>query len=481
MSTPTPVIFDDGSKALVPQEKLSAALKDGGKVAQAMQFDDGSKAYVPLDRVHDAIHDGGMLIGAPPQPPKIDMQPAGITVPSAGRIPGQMNPGENVADRNVYEGLKAGATVGALPLAASAGLPALAGGVAGGAVGEVGGRAIAKSAGAGEFGQELAGDAGGVVGGVAGDMGGDFVGGKVAPYAKPVATALGKTFDIATFDRIGKIWDAWKELPEEIRARGPQFVDPGGKLPETPPQELLQARGLAEGAQAGVDPSAGLGKIPVSGQPEPRPVYPGASLPAKPPAEVAMAKPLASVGQPVPKPQAAALGELPIPAVQQAINELGPQASIGDLTDRANDIANGNTIPRTLSGESALRQVLTGQDNTNLLKIARGRGINVTQEAQLKPGVADGRIIGKIIDDFSPEELKEISDQFLENSRFRHAFGDIGPEAWKTMSLQTYFPDLKIPAAKLTRTAKAIASVPAPSDDLTGILQQSLAQAKARP
>lgn len=77
MSSPTPVIFDDGSKAMVPPEKLSAALKDGGKVAQAMQFDDGSKAYVTLDRVHDAIHDGGMLMGAPP--PKPAMAP----VPSA--------------------------------------------------------------------------------------------------------------------------------------------------------------------------------------------------------------------------------------------------------------------------------------------------------------------------------------------------------------------------------------------------------------
>jgi hypothetical protein len=41
------------------------------------------------------------------------------------------------------------------------------------------------------------------------------------------------------------------------------------------------------------------------------------------------------------------------------------------------------SIPRTPQGESVLRQVLTGQDNKNLLKIARSRGINVTVEAQL--------------------------------------------------------------------------------------------------
>lgn len=64
-----PVVFDDGSKAMVPQEKLQGALKDGGKLAQAMQFDDGSKAYVPFDKVHDAVHDGGMLIGDAPKAP----------------------------------------------------------------------------------------------------------------------------------------------------------------------------------------------------------------------------------------------------------------------------------------------------------------------------------------------------------------------------------------------------------------------------
>jgi hypothetical protein len=174
VSSPTPVIFDDGSKALVPQEQLSAALKDGGKVAQAMQFDDGSKAYVTLDRVHDAIHDGGMLIGAAPQLPQPDMQTADIMVPSAGRIPGAASPVVPVPDSDVYRGLKAGAAIGGLPLAASAGIPALAGSVIGGSLGEAGGRVIAKKVGGGDTAQEIAGDVGGLVGGVGGGMTGDL-------------------------------------------------------------------------------------------------------------------------------------------------------------------------------------------------------------------------------------------------------------------------------------------------------------------
>lgn len=158
------------------------------------------------------------------------------------------------------------------------------------------------------------------------------------------------------------------------------------------------------------------------------------------------------------------------------------------------------TIPRTLQGESVLRQVLTGQDNKNLLKIARSRGINVTAEAQLKPGIADSRIINKIIDDFSPEELDELRSQGVEVSRFQHNFGNVGPEAHQTIGMQTYFPDLKIPQAVMTRTQAAItrgaqpaeagpiksATTPRvkpvipvpetspPGEDLTPILQKSL-------
>lgn len=146
----------------------------------------------------------------------------------------------------------------------------------------------------------------------------------------------------------------------------------------------------------------------------------------------------------------------------------------------------GESIPRTLSGESALRQILTGQDNANLLKIARSRGINVTKEALLKPGTADSQIINKILGDFSDGELDNVRSTFLQNLS-KHNFGDIGPEAWKTMSMQTYFPDVKIPQAVLTRTAKAISSAAAkpaptaiapPAEDLTGILQESVKKAR---
>lgn len=138
---------------------------------------------------------------------------------------------------------------------------------------------------------------------------------------------------------------------------------------------------------------------------------------------------------------------------------------------------------RYLSGDSALRQILTGQDNANLLKIAKSRGLNVTREAALKPGVSDQLLVNKILNDFSNEELQDIADTFDTARRNRHQFGDIGAEAQKTLSLQTYFPDVKIPDAVLKRTQAAISrsgsasASPSEEGDLTEILQKSLVAA----
>lgn len=156
------------------------------------------------------------------------------------------------------------------------------------------------------------------------------------------------------------------------------------------------------------------------------------------------------------------------PYYEAAKQQLGENATTTDVASRARDLKNQdaylsgviqrNTSPRTMSGESALRTVLTGQDNANLMRIAKSRGINVTQEAQLKPGVADTKLINKIVDNFSPDELNEIGDRYTESTRFRHNFGDIGPEAWKTLGMETYFPDVKLPKTVQTRTAQAISS-----------------------
>jgi hypothetical protein len=161
-----------------------------------------------------------------------------------------------------------------------------------------------------------------------------------------------------------------------------------------------------------------------------------------------------------------------VAAAPDAATPEAPQSNVPAPYDR-------RSMP--VHGDSALRQILTGQDNANLLKIAKSRGLNVTRESQLKPGVADQLLINKIVNDFDPDELDEVGAKFLQNES-KHNFGDIGPEAWKTMSLQTYFPDVKIPASVLKRTQTAIGAAAAKTtpadDDLEDLLQQSLAQAQ---
>lgn len=144
-----------------------------------------------------------------------------------------------------------------------------------------------------------------------------------------------------------------------------------------------------------------------------------------------------------------------------------------------------STVPRVLSGEGVLNEALTGLDNKSLLKVARSRGINVTAEAQLKPGVADNRIIGKIIDDFSPDELAEARNIGLEMNRFGPAPTGIADpklaaEAWHNRVLQTFFPDVSIPQASINRVRAATAAQPGGGQDMTAILQQSIKAARAK-
>lgn len=118
-------------------------------------------------------------------------------------------------------------------------------------------------------------------------------------------------------------------------------------------------------------------------------------------------------------------------------------------------------LPRTNSGEGVLNQALTSLDNATLLKVAKSRGLNVTKEAQLKAGAANGPLIKKIIDDFSPEELDDVRDKGIEASRNKPlpvdgATPEAAAEAWRSKVLQTFFPDVKVSAAMQTRVAKTL-------------------------
>jgi hypothetical protein len=180
-------------------------------------------------------------------------------------------------------------------------------------------------------------------------------------------------------------------------------------------------------------------------------------------------------------PQAATPGEVETPAVTVEPAAVQPATVQPVRETAAAPNVNIENVPRrsTISGESALSEVLGRLPNNMQLKIARSRGIDVSKEALLKPTPAvTERIIKKIVDDYSDDELDGVRSTYMENEgRFaQHSFvGDVGKEANQTLNLQTYFPELKIPLAQTLRTQKAIqaanATKYAPLRDLSGALK----------
>lgn len=384
--------------------------------------------------------------------------------------------------KHTYQGAKAGAMVATSPMAIGASLPQLAGGLVGGTVGSTAGSYVAKKAGAGEFGQEVAGDVGGVAGGALGAGAANWLTGKAVAAFKALPTEIQKEFVGIMSPRALHALRLAKALKPGVEEAA---VYPGAPLPANPPPEYLNpALNSPTRTLPGmhspevINPPAPPTAAPIPsrtglllGAPETPAVYPGAPLPAAPPPQVAQARGLAQGGK-SPIDPSGGLGKIPI-----AQPKVAPPAPPSEPIPTGS----GAGIPRTLQGESAMRQILTGQDNANLLKIAKSRGINVTQEAQLKPGVADGRLITKIIDDLSQDELKEIGDKYLETTRMgMHKFGDVGAEAWKTMSLKNYFPDVKISQAVLNRVAKVLLPKGISEEDLSPILLESLKRVQAR-
>lgn len=251
------------------------------------------------------------------------------------------------------------------------------------------------------------------------------------------------------------------------------------------------ATGVPYGSEIGAGTGAIIGnkvlptlRIPGENFGLPKPVYPGAPFPEAPPPESSpfgAGKPIAPKPSPfgAKSPAQVLFEQRPQPMAAAPVTGAEPTPGMAEPTR----IVSSGTIPRTPSGDMVLNRVLAAQDNANLIKIAKSRGIDVTAESQLKPGAANGKIIDKIIDDFSPEELDNMRDTYLQNSLHgAHQFGDIGPEAWRTKSLQTYFPDLKISKAALARTDAAVSAAQpstAPAEDLATTLQKSLDQVNA--
>ncbi|HEY2496570.1 MAG TPA: hypothetical protein VGK24_05835 [Candidatus Angelobacter sp.] len=162
------------------------------------------------------------------------------------------------------------------------------------------------------------------------------------------------------------------------------------------------------------------------------------------------------------------------PVITRSAQPAEPAVSIPEDNEAPSTV--NADAPRVRSGEAVLNQALTALDNKSLIKVARSRGIDVTREAQLKPGAANSSIINKIMDDFSPDELDNARDMGVEISRNRpeptndlsagaskaerEADAERQAEAWHYKVLNTFFPDVAIPKTMAARAQAVIANRP---------------------
>lgn len=168
--------------------------------------------------------------------------------------------------------------------------------------------------------------------------------------------------------------------------------------------------------------------------------------------------------------EAQSIGPLPGPTVPAATSTITPATTQAMQAFRSGP----NTIPLTRSGDIVINQALTALNKPTLLRIARARGINTTQEANLMASKAEASLVKKIGDSMTPDELDEARDVGLELSRNKPVQNpNISPEAaqeaWHYKVVKQFFPDVELPKAMEARAQKTIANRP----DYSPVYQQA--------
>lgn len=390
-----PILGMDQQVHSIPQDQLGAALSAGGRPVATVRDPQGQMRYIPADQVQSAQSAGGTVISRAPQGEELQFLQQNSGHGWVSRSPNFPNREEGIYPVGPGNEWRNDPNS---PMAQNSQFP----------VDLHLGLHTYQGAKAGLMAATaplaLEATIPQVVGGLAGGAAGSYAGQKIAQAtgAGPVGQEVAGDVGGLAGGLLGM--NRATEFASNVRAGLTPPAYPGAPLPSAPSPELLQARGLTRGGNVPPpEPSAALGQVGIRNQ---------TAVP-----------PVSAQPNPQPNPSAAAAA----------------------------------AIPRTLSGDSALSQVLSRLDNASLIKIAKSRGISVTQESQLKPEVANNLLIQKIANDFSPDELQEFASRYLENSRFAHQFSSqMPPEAWSAIAMQSYFPDVKIPATVLARTQSAM-------------------------
>lgn len=477
-SATVPVFDPQGLLRDVPQDMLAQAVKAGGMPSVKFQAPDGSVRFVPASRTHEAIAAGGKILPFEQQEVKhpgvwaaladdLKNLPANVWKNLTGPDPlADPRVSDEEKNRVLQQQEDAAAAKSSRRQAEHGALYDVAA-----SAGEMAGLNVE---GAEKSASE--GDPGGVVGHLASTP-------VAAVLTEGALRAPGAVRAAVSARLAGRIADA-------ITAPSPTSA----AAPLIPEQRLPAAFQDRVPTLQGPPGSAGN---PFRGPAPPEPTPPARPAPQLPEAF-----------QPLPPRMTPPVGTADNPFVSAR-----PAGSAGTMAESVAEPAaspgsqpagTGKGMPRTLSGESALREILAAQENSNLIKIAKSRGLSVSQESQLKAGPANKLLINKIIDDFSDDELDNLRSTYLENERNGHDFspiekglqaqgltkqavGDRMQEIWNTLALQTYFPDVKISTAQQLRVQDAIArsgQAPVPKTGAIGDVASALkknAKAAAKP
>ncbi len=332
MSASTVPIFDpQGTVRDVPFEQMQAAVAAGGKPAILVKPPDsigGAPRYVPTDQMSDAVKAGGTILPIQDQ----DTQHPGFWHALVGDLVGM---GKGLISPTHHEN-DTGESI-----AAKATAPAQAEQSAGYSVPYRAAAALARGTGIVDPSAMEQSAVQGDVAGVAGHATAPIAALAASEGVAHGAPALAEAAPAALSAAAPVIRTAAKATNMALEHAPGLVGAAAGELVGHPIVGYAMGRALLPKVQI---PGENFGLT--------EPTYPGAPLPETPPAEVMQAKGLATGGQPAVEPSKA-LGELPVHAVHQAIQELGPQATIPALTERANNIAKlGDLLNQGLGGKA---------------------------------------------------------------------------------------------------------------------------------
>lgn len=262
---------------------------------------------------------------------------------------------------------------------------------------------------------------------------------------------------------------------------------------------------------------------------EATPSYPGAPLPAKPPQEVLNAAALRTGGKAAPNPSAA-LGTIKVntevPEIagsaeaasrdtslfQQASDELGPKASLSDIAQRAQELKTGKNFARERAGVEdkigdLLNEGLGGKPLQSNIPLKDQIQASLTRQSLPKDFTpVKSSVIAGYKYDPAARELETVT-----NNGQRYIHGDVSPEeaqafanaeskgkAWQKIRDNPLVAKVvngkRVPVTKtvpkdldeweaLQEIESQVENTPKPKpkeEDLTDLLQQSLARAKGK-